>query len=384
MKGFVPRLFVLLLLAVLLVHSFLYAGLGAFEATGGDTFAIAKILGAEPVLDGLRFLLPFLAMSAIAVLLISQEVVGLLKDQFPDLAGRGHRRALILFWYVPVGAGLASGALGAGLVDDPALFYLLAFSGAASALYLLGVLMTSYPWLNGNGGPAVAQVPLRKPAVTLAVVVIVWVGLFGPSPSTAHGVYLGDPPAVAERDFVEEMAINVELQVAADGNATVVMRLRGLWDPPSPLLTRTWESFETRPDWEFYEEAAKNLAKQIFNATRWEIHDARLDGTVWVDGEVLENARTFTMAPDPEKRVELYRELHNGTAIFVIDPWKYHNLPGGFIDEVVITWEEGLPDVYVLGGGIGANPSGGERELRWRSSNILQAHPFYVIQFAPT
>jgi hypothetical protein len=380
-RGFLPRLFALLLLEVLFVHAFLYAGLGAFEVTAGDSWYVVRAVDGDVLVNGVRVLLPAVALALLATILITRELVRLISDHFPELEGRIRVRALLLFWYVPLGVGLVSGALAAPFVAREALIYLFGFTGTAALLILIAGVFTPLPArfarLPGNG----TVVGLRKPVVSVVLVMALWLAVFGPTPSTAHGLYLGDPPPQAERDFIDEMAVNVDLMVAADGTATVRMRLRGLWEPTSPLMTRVWDSFETRPDWDYYLDQSRSLAKMIFNTSRWEILDFRLEGSAWIEGRSVDNARAVLMAAHPDKLVEFYGSDENLTTIILLDPWVYNDLPGGYLDEVNISWEDGLKNVTVVGGELGANPYEGSNYRLWRSDAPEAAHPFYSIQY---
>src|SRR3990172_5787944 len=169
-RRFVPRLFLLVLLSVLLVHALLYLAVGAlpFPSTAGDTAAAVAVLGA-PALDW-GFLLAGIAWTFAAMFVVSRHLLTLLGDALDRTPDHVY---LVAFWILPLVLAIAV-ALGLGGSEATLGVYLGLFLGIIAAAYVASSRPAAHlasrapssregaDW-RGGGPPAGGPPPLPPP-----------------------------------------------------------------------------------------------------------------------------------------------------------------------------------------------------------------------------
>lgn len=392
-RTFLGRLFALLLLEVLLVYSSVYLALGAIDATAGDAAHAAATLEAPHLVAS--FVVVGLLWAVAAAYWISLEVVRLTA---PFASARRQFLYLGLFWFAPIAAVLPS--LGfAVTVSAALLLYFALFLSVGGAVFVLSAYLASR-----LGPPPVAEE--RRPGrwavlgIAFALVLVAWLGPFGPTEGTAHGVLFAEPPLEAEATFVGQTAVDVRVTLTRDLAVVLEFRFKGIPEFRRPLEARAWATFEDRAYFPYWVEFAQGLAAQITNVTRvaWNATDAQVDGsgTVWVQGEELANPRVVVLEANATYRPLFTNETDAGGRTFVtlavFDPYRSGRVPceGCFVDEFVVAWPGALgAPAYTL---VNRTATGGRAEplvtyddaedayaARYRNLASEDAHAVYTV-----
>jgi len=351
-RGFVPRLFALLLLVVLLVQALLYMALGALPFIGGDTANAARALGAPALY--VAFFVAGLAWTTLVAFVVSRRLVDLLGDALPR---RPELLYLALFWFLPLLVALAAGAIGGSALGPFLLVYLAAFAGFATLCYVLAVVGVSRSPGRRTAADAVTWRGLTPLVLAAILLVPAWLGAFGPSQGTAHGLLLQDPPLEAEFQFATEMAVNVELRVSGNRSAgpalAVVFRFRGLPTSTSPLEERLWRSYDDRADFPRYVSEATFRCGTMLGLSEWRVDPGPYIGgagdAVWSASSrrLRDLPRVIPLVPrDPTELDRAFVKQANGTySLYVYDPYRARPPYGGFLDALNLTW---TPNIQLL------------------------------------
>lgn len=383
LRSFYHRLFTLLLLEVLLIHSFTYMALGSFLGQGGDTQQAVGFLPGLDVFWEIRFMITGIFFIVIFALLVSKMALELLQEHFVLRSRRSALRLLLLFWLPHLTVGLIAGLLGMGLISDDLLNYLLFFTLITALALVLASFLASRrlrPNLNGTG---IERRGLIATLIAFLLVISVWFLAFGATPSTAHGILLRDPPAEAESGYTEYYAVNVHVMISKDLNVTVEVRLKAFGDVSSPLEQAIWESFQDRPDWDAYHLFGLFVAKNTLNTSSvsWVNNDS-VGVTVHGMGDVWQGGKMVTFE-HTGPNTSLFGEKNGNWTLFIYDPWKSETEPGGqYLDALNISWEEPIKRERIPQGG-GLDPvAEGSTYVTWIFSSYEEAHIVYELWFS--
>jgi hypothetical protein len=187
-----------------------------------------------------------------------------------------------------------------------------------------------------------------------------WVGVFGPTESSAHGIMLHNPPLEAEAYYSDYSIGNAEIMVYANGTLGVTIILKNILDnSSSPLDERLYNSFEDRPNWPYYVERARYMILVMFGYTMDEAQNltfatgqaaVRALGDEYYNGRACTTFLNYTWEesglisgvrqPGIDRRHTAGGENATEALTFAFeDPWM---LQGGYLDEVRISWEGNL------------------------------------------
>src|SRR2546427_12130268 len=92
--------------------------------------------------------------------------------------------------------------------------------------------------------------------------------------------------------------INVDVDLAADGNVTLEFRMRGVPPATSPLEDAVWNSFNDRADFPSWIAQSRCYARWMFNVTAWDARSASIDanGTIWSGAATVGQPRVVRMS----------------------------------------------------------------------------------------
>jgi len=381
-RGFLLRLFLLVLLSVLLVHTLLYMAVGALpvpssNGDAGDTALAVALLGAPAL--AWAFLLAGLVWASVVMYILSRHLLILLGDA---LTRHPEQLYLGLFWLLPLVLALAAiwglgSAAGSG-----ALIYLGLFGGLAALAYAIAARPASR---HAEGRP-LSRDPadwrgLPALAVSLLLVLALWIGAFGVTQARAHGLVLAEPPAEEESSWWYGKIVNVEVHIGDGPSLTVTFRFRGLASPQSPLEERLWRSFDGRADFEEYAREARVRASVMFNGTSWEVAASpSIEGTVWSASGELPYARVvpLRLVPGPQG-ARVFRGANGFYNLSIADPYK---VDAGFLDELNLSWDPTVQETGLLSDPLGQRtdefpPAGPRSFIRLRNHFYAESPAWY-------
>ena len=357
-RGFLLRLFLLVLLAVLLVHTLLYMAVGALPlpASNGDTAVAVAILGHPALAWG--FVVAGLVWACVVMYAISRHLLALLGDA---LARHAEQTYLALFWVLPLVLALAAVAGLGSSVGSGALLYLGLFAGFAG----LGYVIATRPASRHADRRPIARDPadwrgLPALLIALFLVLALWVGAFGVTQSRAHGLILADPPAEEESRWWSGLIVNVHAHIGDGPSLTVTFRFRGLASPQSPLEEELWQRFDERADFGAYTREAIARAGVMFSRTAWEPSAApSIDGTVWAAGGAATHARVIPLRLAAGSfPSQVFRGANGFFNITLADPYKTDPYGGrGFLDELNLSWDPTVQETA-----LGTDPLGSRND----------------------
>jgi len=378
-RSFVGRLFALLLLQSLFVYSLAYLALGTIESTGGDSYQAVQDLGA-PFLPS-AFLAVGILWALGSAYVISRELVVLTSA---DARFARQLTYLGLFWFVPLASGYVPAiAFGPG----SAILYFLLFAAVGAISFAAGWLLALRIPDAGASPKARALGRVIPLAVAFAVVLPIWLGGFGLSDSAAHGILVREAPLEAEGTLSDSQVINVEVDLAADGNVTLEFRMRGVPPATSPLEDAVWNSFNDRADFPSWIAQSRCYARWMFNVTAWDARSASIDanGTIWSGAATVGQPRVVRMGvSNPVDEANLTTVSVNGTRAFLtiapIDSLRYYPTAPcglGFFDEMNLTWASSRFRLSSLQtqGGAPASPLIGGNFVRFRNPGPAEDAP---------
>ncbi|KYK28119.1 MAG: hypothetical protein AYK23_01880 [Candidatus Proteinoplasmatales archaeon SG8-5] len=362
LKGFITHLFGLVLSVTLLVHPSIYLFLGYYY-TGGDTFKAARILGLLNNADA--FIVAGLILAGVFVILISIAALRFLTGFREEAEGEG-TRLLLMFWLPLIVLGVTSAFVSVVMLSSTEMTYALANAGILLLLISAGIILVPHLIEHHEKARPHSFDGKTVLAILAAFLVIIatWVGVFGPTESSAHGIMLHQPPLEAEAYYSDYSIGNVDLMVHSDGTVDVSIILRNMLDNSSSSLDeQLYNSYEDRPNWPYYVERSRYMAlvmfgftveeaqylsfetsQEVVRAMGEEYYNGRSCTThlnfTWADTGLIPGVRQLggdaTTAGGTDEPTEL---LTFGFE----DPWM---LQGGYIDEVRISWESNLTLSY--------------------------------------
>jgi len=364
LKGFMTSLFALVLSGAMLVHPSIYLLLGTLYDRG-DSYRAISVLDVPPDL----FVALGLIFTGIFTILISIAALNRLGCRMGDGDDRSNIMVLTIFWIPQIILGIASAIAAAVILSQADLTYTLA--NASILLLFIGVAIYIVPHISEPREFRKCNLGFRKVMATLVcfiVVLSVWVGTFGVSDSSAHGLLLSSQPPVEVEPFYNDYSVgdygigNAHLMIHADGNVSVSITLRNIMNRQnhSILDERIYETFNERPYWDYYIERTRYMLTLMFDLDR-EVAQNLTFGTSldFVRAKDINDqyGRVCTTTLEFEfidnVLVEGVRQWKPGglgstaggegstDALLIIfeDPWA---IQGGFLDEVTLSWDEEL------------------------------------------
>ena len=381
LKSFFHRLFALLLLEALLIHSMMYMVLGSFIGESGDSIKAIQLLPGVDQFWTIRFVATGLLLTIAFAYVISSKALDLLREHFAIRTRRSAFRILLLFWLPHLAVGLLAG-LGYDLVPDIVLSYLLVF---ITVTFLIILFASFYVSRERPPSPDVTTVGWKGVFATLIaflIVLSVWFLAFGATPSTAHGIMVGEPPSEEEIRYTESYAVNLRIIIDEDFSITVEVRMKAFGDTSRPLYEAIWRTFDERPYWSAYHSLGLFVAKESLDYTGWSEVNHSIGAEVHGCGDVWPNGKMMTLR-FTNTNVSLFQERNGFMVLRVYDVWKEEYPPGDqYLDAINITWDASITlEDYPMGGGL--DPIAVESTyVTWVFSSYEEAHIVYELTFS--
>ena len=358
-KSFLWGVFTLMFSVGMLVHPALYLFLGYFYSSGDTKYAVA-LLGVQPD----AFIVAGLIMTGVFVLMVSMAAMNFIGSYMNVEDEATRKQLLLIFWMPPI---LLSGLSAlASTFFMPAGEVSYTVANAAIMLLFMGIAIYLIPIFVEPDRKAEYGLTVKSLMSVLLVFVIllgVWVGAFGVSQDSAHGILLYDPPVEVEQYYADSSIGNAEIMIFTNGTARVDIILRNQLDNPSPLREKIFHTFDERPYWEKYIQKAKNMVITMFDLQKEVGENLSFStsfGTVRALGveDVLgRNCTTYLPLVQmgsrqtvvPTNQDDIFQPTWNtedaDISITFKDPWENR---GGFLDEVRISWNSSLEYVSTL------------------------------------
>ncbi len=343
-KNFLLGLFTLVFSVAMLVHPSIYLFLGYFYKNG-DTKYAASILGIQPDI----FVVSGLIMTGVFTLLISVAAlnfIGSFRDVEDD---RVRKQTLLIFWLPPILLSGVSAILSIFFIPLDDIAYTL--TNATLILLFMGMSIYLVPIFVEPKRTRECRMSVKNLFSVLFVFIIilgVWVGAFGVSQDSAHGILLHDPPVDVELYYSDYTIGNAELFVYHNGTARVSIILRNQIVNRSPLEEQIYHSFDQRPDWDRYIMRSRNIVIAMFDLQREIGENLTFNtsfGTVRALGVEDELGRVCTtyihFYDDGTRQLTPHEGVGEGMILHFIDPWQNLN-PKGYLDEVRISCGDDL------------------------------------------
>ena len=190
------------------------------------------------------------------------------------------------------------------------------------------------------------------------IILGIWIGAFGVSNDSAHGILLHDPPIEVEQYYSDYVIGNADIFVYHNGTAKVSIILRNqISNESSSLQEQIYHTFDNRPDWNRYVQRSRNIVIAMFDLQRGIGENLTFNtsyGTVRALGVEDELGRVCTTYIDfygTGTRQDVPHEgIGEGMILRFIDPWQNQN-PQGYLDEVRVSCGDDLR----IDGAYGAN-----------------------------
>lgn len=398
-KNFMLGLFTLMFSVAMLVHPSLYLFLGYFYQNG-DTKYAAAILGIQPDI----FVVAGIIMTGVFTLLVSIAALNFIGG-FLDVGDEKVRnKILLMFWLPPILLSGISAIISASFIPVDDIAYTL--TNAAVILLFLGMSIYLVPIFVEPEKTRNYRVSLKSIMSVMFVFMIilsVWIGAFGVSQESAHGILLHDPPIEVEQYYSDYSIGNVEIYAYHNGTAKVSIILRNQIADVSPLEEQIYHTFDQRPDWDRYIRRSKNMVISMFDLQRGIGENLTFStsyGTVralGVEDELGRVCTTYIAFYDAGTRQDDSLSPSEGGSfvpsippdsmiINFIDPWSTQN-PRGYLDEVRISWGDDLRlDNYVAGNEYDDNilynrGSMHNNSIGWKNINIQESPTQYRFIF---
>ena len=382
LKSFFHRLFALLLLEALLIHSMMYMVLGSFIGESGDSIKAVQFLPGVDHFWTVRFVATGLLLTIAFAYVISSKALDLLREHFALRTRRSAFRILLLFWLPHLAVGLFAGLILYGWVPDIVLSYLFVFISVTFLIFLFASFYVSRERLPSPNVMTVGWKGVFATLIAFLIVLSVWFLAFGPAPSTAHGVLVGEPPSEVEIYYTEGYAVNLHIIIDGGFNITVEVRMKAFGDTSSLLNEAIWRTFDERPYWNTYFSLGSFVAKEALNYTGWSEVNHSVGAEVHGFGDVWSNGKMMTLR-FTNTNVSLFQDRNGNKVLRVYDVWKEEYPPGNqYLDALNITWDASITlEDYPMGGGL--DPVAVESTyITWVFSSYEEAHIVYELTFS--
>jgi hypothetical protein len=250
------------------------------------------------------------------------------------------------------------------------LLYLVAFAADVTILVTVGAVATKTYRLSDAALVKHLRVPKGSIAVFSVLVILTtatWLGLFGPTYSSGHGILLQEYPVYC----------NVSIDVVSDQTALLNFSYR----PPS--LDQAWQLVKDRDDWPLYLEVTAMSVERMFNTSKHEVLSMETtDDDFWKDGRWHSGgARLITVQLDLSESPN-WQRIEDEFILTIHDPWKPRWL--AFLNAVNITSTAfSIVDYEYAPSAVMNIPLGGVQEsyLLWLNTHLEESPETYVITF---
>lgn len=200
-------------------------------------------------------------------------------------------------------------------------------------------------------------------------VTAVWLGVFGPTVETAHGLLW--------EEFGPVGIANVKLTVYKDFTAKVEVRFRPAF---SVLISENlWFSVKDSPNWDIYIEETERFITTMFNTMSLEVLATETDNAdIWYLGKWHSGGARGVVTNLNLNHSANLKALNGEFVLRIIDPWA----PLGFLDSFNITCDGLKITSYQYAPSIASdNTAGGidEEYLLWLSETAEEAPDMFDI-----
>ncbi len=356
-KNFMLGMFTLMFCIGMTVLSSLYLVMG-YVYESGDTRYAAAVLGMQPD----PFVAAGLVLTGIFIIAVSVAALKFI-GRFMDLEDDRVRMGMLaVFWFPPLLlSGFISLFFSLSLPQDQMTY---PFLNSVVLMLFLGMALILVPMMVEPKRESEHRITFSSIVSIVACFMLVmagWAGVFGLSQETARGVLLHDPPVEVESYYLDYSIGNAAVHVHANGTMRVDIVLRNIMESPSPLESKIYHSFDTRPDWDRYIARSKNILMTMFSLPRGAT-DNRSFATSLVNvraaGSNDTNGRmctTYLSVPDGTRQSHLSPGgptpqpgmgiLDGDYTLTFVDPWSNQ---GGYMDMVTISWDAEMVLVELL------------------------------------
>jgi len=384
-KGFLTRIFSLQLLVVLLVFPFLYLGLSVFYA-GDGSLIVKEIIHFTQFDPSTIIVVVSIFLGCLAGYFITKRVFNFIDEYFPLFTRRDRFFMLFMFFSIPLVIGFIGALAAISIIPLEDIQFLIAFLITANILFFF----TSYLILRKVGveknAPKVKKIKAisgKESVIILtsfAIVTVIWLAAFGPTPSTAHGMMLKEPPIGAEKNFADMTVLNIHIEISPD-EVEVSLMMRGVKAQYSPLERTMWHSFDDRVYWPYYESTSQFiLTKMFIITTDWNIVSESIGSEIYGYGTTFQHARMIkhrTTGVD-----DLFKDNNGTYELTMRDPWL--NQPTGTSNHISIlniSWSQEflLEDYYT--DPMRAPRSDLSTYMEWKNEDRDDAPSTYTMEF---
>lgn len=382
LKGFTSRFLALLIM----YHNFLWmaiflhggaavAGFG-LAPSGFDVRGVSFPIGVpygvlEPQIAGLNLavasIIVGLGLALWSAFVVIKRLIALLQDYFVFRGKTDLFLALLLL--IGVGRGLS---LPFWYLLEPAmsLLGLLEFAVELAIIASVGVFILT----RGNIPDMRSLKPLRVPRRAIAVFSLlaivttaIWLGLFGPSADSAHGITLHEFPGYC----------NVSLEVGWD------QTLLGEFSYRPPGGPQVWRGVREHEDWGLYGDVIAMFMAKMFNTSQYDIQVmATSTDDFWMDDAWASGgARLISVQLDLSTTLN-WQKTGDTYVLTIHDPWT-----PGFLDAINITSTGYSIVEYAYEPMVASDVTSGsiqEGYLLWLNSKHNVNPETYVITFNPS
>jgi hypothetical protein len=382
-RGFAARLFSLQLLLVLLVYPFLYLGLSVF--LGGDgTLVVAEIQR----MTGFDASIVLAAFSIILMVffahLVSIRIMSFLKDHFSMITRKETFFKFFLFISLPLLAGFAGAIVALGIIPIASLEFFIAFLLIAHLQFVVEAAYLTRKRRHRQEVKKKSRVisGLESNIVvsSFVVIIVIWAAIFGPTPSTANGIILKEPPLEAEKYFEDRVALNIDVRLGHD-RVEVDVISRGVQEEYSQLEKTMWHTYDDRTHWPSQENRSLIAASSALETSKWEIVSREIGTVVYGFDGYHEYPRVVRLVADLD---DVLKNSNGMYTLTVYDPWL--NEPIGptenFLHKLNITWNSEFVLLNHTSEPLKAARSDLTTYIEWKNQDMKIAPDTYVLEFS--
>lgn len=382
-RGFAARLFSLQLLLVLLVYPFLYLGLSVFLSGDGALIVdeIQRMTGFDASM--------LLAASSFIVMvfcahLVSTRVMSFLKDHFSMITRKEVFFKFFLFFSLPLLAGFAGAVIAVGIIPIASIQFFIAFLLVAQLLFATEAAYLTRKRRHGQKvnktSRAISGLESNIVVSCFVVVVLLWAVIFGPTPSTAQGLILKDPPLEAEKLFEDRVALNIDVRLGSD-TVEVAIVSRGIQEEYSQLERMLWHTYDDRTHWPTQDNRSLIAASSAFGTNGWQIVSREIGSVVYGFDGYHENPRIVRLTASFD---DVLKNSSGKHILTIYDPWL--NEPTGatenFLHKLNVTWSAEITLLNHTSDPLKAPMSDLTTYIEWKNQDMSMAPAMYVLEFS--
>lgn len=342
-KSFLARIFSLQLLVVLIIYPLLYLGLSVFY--GGDG---AAMVGEIKRNAGLDASLPLTALSlffaSFVAYFILRRILAFLEDYFTLFTEKEAFHTLFLFFSLPLIIGFIGAILAISAIPLAYIQFLIAFLMVAHLIFYFEAYFITKKRKSMKEEKrkirAISGKESNTVILSFAIMAVLWLASFGPTPSTAHGLILKEPPIEAEKYFADNadrMALNANVKISPD-ELEVEIIARGVMSQPSPLEYRMWRSYDDRAHWSYYENVSKYILLRMLKITDWHITSKTFGTEVYGYGTTYRYPRVLKFSTTSFE--EAFVNSSGTYTLTLYDPWLVEKIKptNNYLARLNISW----------------------------------------------